>query len=799
MASLCFSAFGGLQAQQISADRARQTAEQFLNRQTGLRAAGELQLAFAVSDTTQLDAQATLRAADNGKALLYAFNSGNGGYVIAAGDERAHEVLAYGHAGTLDINNLPDGMRAMLRQYAVEIAETRADNTTIATSTPEPSYNPDWTPVEPLITSLWSQDDPYNRQTPEKDGAQTLTGCPATMFAQIMDYYQYQNWKVQEETWFSGDGKNKNEINREVTVTFDSPVDWSLLKRSYEKGTFTEAEGNEVAKLMKYAGAAMHINYGVGGSGVGAYDVLNTMSRVADYGDRATYAQAWQYPLRVWSEKIYRQLAAGRPMPYASMGGGHIFLLDGYQGEGFFHFNWGWGGIENGNFLLTALLTDHKMHIGQVGIFDCCPNTMAPINQETILLSEVAIDETGETPCMKIVLASLHSGLQTGQLMFALMGAGEVKPIVSDTIDFTFTPDQNHESDTLRIPFPEYSQLDQEEYALAIFQRMSNEWIQICIFGNTEKALYLVRKGTGYVAEAREVSMDITITDLPTTVYSGEKGEVTFSVTSDFSGMALTSFVAVFLNETDTSFYMLDDVLLTEKTQTITAPTQFSRTKEGTYKFFIMTPSGRNFSKPKDIQVFRGSELVLTQEIALPDTLLLCEDYPVTYHLKNIGKRDFDGTVVIFLNANEGRDGQITYLDAKIPVGEEIELEDIIGWYGDPNDYYLTLTQESVWSIPLEGSDDFYYKPIVFIEEPTTNEAVQPTAIQVLWQGKTLAVQAAEPVQRVSVYDIRGRLIARTEGQGTEVQMNGSNWTSGIYVVVIQTAGKQITVQKINI
>ena len=167
--------------------------------------------------------------------------------------------------------------------------------------------------------------------------------------------------------------------------------------------------------------------------------------------------------------------------------------------------------------------------------------------------------------------------------------------------------------------------------------------------------------------------------------------------------------------------------------------------------------------------------------------------------MKNIGKRDFDGTVVIFLNANEGRDGQITYLDAKIPVGEEIELEDIIGWYGDPNDYYLTLTQESVWSIPLEGSDDFYYKPIVFIEEPTTNEAVQPAAIQVLWQGKTLAVQAAEPVQRVSVYDIRGRLIARTEGQGTEVQMNGSNWTSGIYVVVIQTAGKQITVQKINI
>ncbi|MGM9760779.1 MAG: C10 family peptidase, partial [Parabacteroides sp.] len=682
MASLCFFAFGGLQAQQISVDQARQTAQQFLNRQTGLRSADELQLAFAVSDTTQLDAQATLRAADNGEALLYAFNSGKGGYVIAAGDERAHEVLAYGHEGTLDINDLPEGMRAMLRQYAVEIAETRADNTTIATSTPEPSYNPDWTPVEPLITSLWGQEDPYNRQTPELNGKQTVTGCPATMFAQIMDYYQYQNWKVQEETWFSGDGKDKNKINREVTVTFDSPVDWSLLKRSYKKETFTEAEGNEVAKLMKYTGAAMHIDYGVKLSGIDAYNVLNTMSRVADYGGRATYAQAWQYPLRVWSEKIYRQLAAGRPMPYASMGGGHIFLLDGYQGEGFFHFNWGWEGLEDGYFQLASLLTYEKMNIHQVGIFDCCPNTMAPINQETILLSDVAIDATGETPCMEIVLASLHSGLQTGQLMFALVGAGDVEPILSDTIDFTFTPDQNHESDTLRIPFPEYSQLDQEEYALAIFQRMSNEWIQICIFDNKEQVLYLVRKEAGYVAEAREVSMDITITDLPTTVYTGESAEVTFSVTSDHSGMSLTSFVAVFLNETDTSYYKLDDVLLTEKPQTVTAPMPLNLTKAGTYKFFIMTPSARNLSEVKEIQVQKGAEIVLTQEIALPDTLLLFEEYPVVYHLKNIGERDFDGKINVVLRANEGEDGENFYHSVTIPAGEEIELEDIIEWFG---------------------------------------------------------------------------------------------------------------------
>ena len=330
MLTLCLATFGGLQAQQISKYQAQQAAEQFLNRKMGLRASAPLQLLFTVSDTTQLDVTPHLRATHSDEALLYAFQ-GNEGYVIASGDERAHKVLAYGTTGTLDIDNLPDGMRELLRQYAVEIASVRAGQITSTTTDPELSYDPNWTPVEPLITSMWGQAEPYNRQTPESDGKQTLTGCPATMLAQLMDYYQYQNWQVAQETWFSGNEQDKSYINREVTVTFDTPVNWSLLKREYTTGSYSEAEANEVAKLMKYTGAAMHIKYGTSASGIDARDVLNNMDRIADYGHQATYAQAWQYPLRSWSEKIYRQLTADRPMPYASQGGGHIFLLDGYQ------------------------------------------------------------------------------------------------------------------------------------------------------------------------------------------------------------------------------------------------------------------------------------------------------------------------------------------------------------------------------------------------------------------------------------------------------------------------------------
>ena len=151
--TLCL-AVGGLQAQQIAEYQARQAAEQFLNRQTGLRASAPLQLLFTVSDTTQLDATPHLRATHSDEALLYAFSQGNEGYVIASGDERAHAVLAYGTTGTLAIDNLPDGMRALLRQYAVEIASVRAGQVTSTPTNSELPYDPEWTPDEPLITSM---------------------------------------------------------------------------------------------------------------------------------------------------------------------------------------------------------------------------------------------------------------------------------------------------------------------------------------------------------------------------------------------------------------------------------------------------------------------------------------------------------------------------------------------------------------------------------------------------------------------------------------------------------------------
>ncbi|MCH5238033.1 MAG: C10 family peptidase, partial [Muribaculaceae bacterium] len=41
-----------------------------------------------------------------------------------------------------------------------------------------------------------------------------------------------------------------------------------------------------------------------------------------------------------------------------ALDGGHSFVCDGYDGNGYFHFNWGWGGMSDGYYLLDALNPD---------------------------------------------------------------------------------------------------------------------------------------------------------------------------------------------------------------------------------------------------------------------------------------------------------------------------------------------------------------------------------------------------------------------------------------------------------
>ena len=801
-AALGLLAMGQTMAQQLSPEQAKAKAEAFLQQKTGLRSAGDLQLCFAVSDTTQLNTGATLRATSgSGDALLYAFSRAAGGYVIAAGDERVHAVLGYSTEDMFDGRNLPEGLRAMLRQYAVEIATLRAEGDSNV-SEEELSYDPAWPKVAPMITADWGQEDPYNRQTPVTDeGKPCLTGCPATMFAQLMDYYQYQNWKVEEETWFSG-SDYQGEINRDVTVRFDSPVDWSLLRRNYRLEEFTEAEANEVAKLMKYAGAAMHIDYGSQDSGVDSDDVLNNMARVADYGLQATYAKAWQYSLRTWSEKLYKQLAAGRPMPYASIGGGHIFLMDGYDGEGYFHFNWGWDGEDNGNYLLSALLTAENMHLYQCGIFDCIPSTMQPVNEEPVLLQSVAIDLSGEIPALKLVLASLHSGVQTGQMRLALVAEDGSYPFLSDTIDFTFTPNADHVSDTISVPFTEYAKLTEPRYALVPMQRMGEDWRQIPMNSEEHDQVYLEKVNNGYRITKGVVALEGRLVNPPSLIPVDEEVTLTLEVTNLSNEMASATFNAWLYNDEDQNIYTLGTVLCTESRQVVDLMLRVRYLKEGKYKMVV---SGGGISTdPLDVELVRPTVLVITEVPQITD-IQVPQEQRMTYKVKNVGPKPFNGTLTFSLvidNPDRKVMPVFLYQAVALAVGEEKEIEWSFSFgksYRKSHTGYCLMYQSGAWLMNCEGEAEPYRHPVTITPTATASEEIAAPKTTVSWQGRMLCVESPVALKSYHIYNVEGGLVATGPICGTSTHINGSAWPTGIYVVAIETEDGKMEVYKIRL
>ena len=91
--------------------------------------------------------------------VYYIFNTDDH-FIIISGDDRAKTVLAYGDRPINDINRMPANMKYWLGVYKKEL-EYLQDHPEIAA---EQSLNAGGTKgvsVEPLLTALWDQQEPY--------------------------------------------------------------------------------------------------------------------------------------------------------------------------------------------------------------------------------------------------------------------------------------------------------------------------------------------------------------------------------------------------------------------------------------------------------------------------------------------------------------------------------------------------------------------------------------------------------------------------------------------------------------
>ena len=349
----------------------QRAAERFLCRQTG------------VAHALQLKKEGV-------RTLLYA--APRSGFVLM--DKQTSDILGYGDNISGDI---PAPLRHILAHSSFNAAEN--DVTAAASNaTDEQPYMPFLrkTPVvAPILKTKQHQSAPYNDFCPywiPSDGTvsnvRCKVGCVATALAQIM--ISHGRIITVSDTLH---GRSTAHFNAE-TVLPGGSIDPRIIRPEYEAEE-SDTSAHAAAQLAYWCGLAARMTWGRDESGASIQRLVEPLQRVFGYG-YVHCVDSYQYTPENWMNMLIGEITSGRAVLYGGylmQVGGHAFALDGLDGNGLFHVNWGYGGNYDGYFRLDVLnfadaVTDDTMpddELLSMG-FHC--------NQQAVLLWPDAIDVT---------------------------------------------------------------------------------------------------------------------------------------------------------------------------------------------------------------------------------------------------------------------------------------------------------------------------------------------------------------------------------------------------------------------
>ena len=285
--------------------------------------------------------------------MVYVFASRQGGFMVLSADDTTVPLLGFSDSGTLPVSeaDLPDGMRYWLGSLAEQVAFNAANAPASDVSVPVMRADGDRVAIGPLVTTKWNQDAPFNDKCPMAGDTRCVTGCVATAMAQVLNYYKFPA-NVQDNysyTWSNG-GYSQN-----LSISPSIKFEWDKMLDVYDDSS-SEDSREAVATLMSVCGISVNMNYSPMESGAKSIPVCRALVESFGYEPGLEYIERDYYSISEWEDIVNYNLRQYGPMYYdgASNTGGHAFVCDGYS-EGYFHFNWGWGGMSDGYFLLTAL------------------------------------------------------------------------------------------------------------------------------------------------------------------------------------------------------------------------------------------------------------------------------------------------------------------------------------------------------------------------------------------------------------------------------------------------------------
>lgn len=314
----------------------------------------------------------------------YIFNVAPIGFIIVSADNAVIPILAYSDESSFDVENILPSVEWWLEEYSNQIAYAVDNNlvyssvmaqwSELITGNVLPSKNT--TSVEPFVTTLWNQTKYYNNLCPIDSAALTgnyrvRAGCVALAMAQVMKHFNYPSHGVGSHTYtyqpygvISADYANTN-------------YQWNMMPDSLTD-TSTDEEILAVATFIYNLGVSVEMMYGPTGSGSyvhgGAHTSEGELISTFGYANTEGVYRS-SYGSTEWLNIIKGEIDETLPVLYRGQNtSGHAFVFDGYDDDNYFHVNWGWGGLDNGYYVIDDLTPgNHNYNYSQAALIHVYP------------------------------------------------------------------------------------------------------------------------------------------------------------------------------------------------------------------------------------------------------------------------------------------------------------------------------------------------------------------------------------------------------------------------------------------
>ena len=298
----------------------------------------------------------------DGVTTIYALNLQPDGWLLMSGDLSTEPVIGFSYERKFeipepDVNNPAfNWFNGVHKHIKEDFQDKKIINhpgwQRLLSSEKSVSHSTSLT-IDPLIQAKWNQNSGWNQfcpADPAGPGGHSYVGCVAVSMVQAMTVFNYP---------VTGKGKytyNHQKYGVQSVNLGQAVYHWDSMSNS--------SPNVQSAKILYHAGVSVSMDFSAQGSGTQTMFAAGALRNYFKYSKNTIYmTRSSVANNEIWMDLINNELINGRTVIYAGNANdgrpGHAFNLDGVQVipgiNTYYHINWGWGGTNDGLFLIDNL------------------------------------------------------------------------------------------------------------------------------------------------------------------------------------------------------------------------------------------------------------------------------------------------------------------------------------------------------------------------------------------------------------------------------------------------------------